>query len=281
MLKSKIQRESVKYNFLKRILVRFDYEGISEAELDNKLASIKEFLQDKQYSDFDNFFSNTIDIQLELQDPDISSLQNLPIKDKRQIKEFVFSDKKSNKEIHISNSYAYLSICDTKYHSFKKYFDEVYNVFLIIVKDIKFLKFKRFGIRKINQCLLVNFANLNKYFSKDYFSILHTDETFKTCDLKEFYKDGDFNINLGRAINTGEFISEDNKSQNVHQVIIDSDIYVYPNTKDYTDFECNAITMNDKLFELYKNLLTEDFLNSLCKDEFSNKDIIGVESNDN
>ena len=125
MLKSKIQRKFVKYNFLKRILVRFDYEGISEAELDNKLASIKEFLQDKQYSDFDNFFSNTIDIQLELQDSDISSLQNLPIKDKRQIKEFVFSDKKSNKEIHISNSYAYLSICDTKYHSFKKYFDEV------------------------------------------------------------------------------------------------------------------------------------------------------------
>lgn len=90
MLKNEIKRENVRFNFLKRILVRFDYEGISETELDKKLEPIKDFLLSKNYSDIENFLANEIDIQLELQDPDISSLQNIPIKDKRQTKEIVF-----------------------------------------------------------------------------------------------------------------------------------------------------------------------------------------------
>lgn len=157
-----------------------------------------------------------------------------------------------------------------------EYFDEIYTIYKIISNDIKFFKFKRFGIRKFNQCLIVNFANLNNYFEKDYFSILNKDDSFKTCDLKEFYKEGNYNINLCRAVNTGDY----QEYKNIHQIIIDSDIYIYPDDSTIPNFETNAMQMNDKLFELYKNLLCENFLNSLCEDTFDNTDIIGVDSNE-
>ena len=41
IMKNDVRRENLKNNFLKNIIVRFDYTGIAEVELDSIIAKVK------------------------------------------------------------------------------------------------------------------------------------------------------------------------------------------------------------------------------------------------
>lgn len=83
-------------------------------------------------------------------------------------------------------------------------------------------------------------------------------------------------MNFSRSIIHGEFDQKD-----AYRVILDSDIYLLETdlVNDLINRPENMIPMNQLLFDLYKKVLTEEFIKKLQKDTFEDLDIQGVEKN--
>ena len=50
MVKNEIGREALKYNFLKKIIIRFDYDGMDDTELDQVLSDVSLKLKEYGYT---------------------------------------------------------------------------------------------------------------------------------------------------------------------------------------------------------------------------------------
>ena len=66
------------------------------------------------------------------------------------------------------------------------------------------------------------------------------------------------------------------------QVVLDTDIYITDaeNIEELFTGNTEIVEMNDKLFELYKEALTDVFIKNLTKINYNDNNIIGVESNE-
>lgn len=146
-------------------------------------------------------------------------------------------------------------------------------------EKIEFLNCIRFGIRKVNQCIIRDISSLNQYFSKHIFQIYGSESGRmpKLYESKDCFTEGNYNINLVRTVVSGEY-----KNQKAYQVVLDSDIYVMDSASIDELFEKQEkiVVMNERLFELYKESLTEQFLDGLGQEEYTDTNIIGVEKNE-
>lgn len=61
MDKNSIDRKKLKYNFLKKIIIRFDYDGMDDTELDQVISSISMELKKHDYT------SRTVETEKEMQ----------------------------------------------------------------------------------------------------------------------------------------------------------------------------------------------------------------------
>lgn len=140
----------------------------------------------------------------------------------------------------------------------------------------------RFGIRKINQCILLDVSKLNDYFEEKFFRLYKMDGSIKskTYESKEcFILNDSYNMNIICTIVCGET----NDHTLAYQVLFDSDIYLSEERcqKLLVTFQENVSEMNENLFMIYKEAITYQFLEKLRSEDFvSNGEIIGVEKND-
>lgn len=85
--KNDVKRENLKNNFLKNIIVRFDYTGISEVELDSIIAKVKPIFKNDGYNKLKEEYLTEMDFRL--QDPESIETDGLPVKEIRK-KEHMF-----------------------------------------------------------------------------------------------------------------------------------------------------------------------------------------------
>lgn len=276
MNKDKIKREDLKHNFLKNIIIRFDYTGVSEAELDGIIAKVKPIFKSAGYSNMREEYLTEMDF--ELQDPERLEEEGLPVKDIRKSKAYVFSDPESGINCKLSSRFAFIQVRNSRYVSFSEYSTILMNVVAEIKKDVDFMELVRFGIRKINGCILKDINDLSKYFEKNYFPIhgFYGNHKQKLFESKDCYVDEDHNVNLMKTLLNGEY-----DDQIAYQVILDTDIYMKNdnNINQLFDNEKMILSMNEKLFALYKEALTDTFLELLCCEKFEDTGIIGVDIN--
>lgn len=275
--KNEIKRENFKNNFLKNIIVRFDYTGIAEVELDKIIAKVKSIFKEDGYDKLNEGYLTEMDFQF--QDPESVEAEGLPIKEIRKKKAYVFTNSQKGIECKLSTQFVLVSIYSQKYISFAEYSQTLMNVIRMIKSNVEFLRCFRFGIRKINKCIIKNIEDLNQYFEVEFFKIYGLNRKFepKLFESKDCFKDEKYNVNLTRMVIMGEY-----ENDVAYQVVLDSDIYITENDNISNLFNNNdEITiMNEKLFELYKEALTEYFITELGKENFSDEHIIGVEPNE-
>lgn len=276
-MKSNITREHFKNNFLKNVIIRFDYIGITETELDAVLTKIKPVLKEHGYDRLRNEYTTELDFQL--QDPEALEVTSIPVREVRQQKVYVFTNDNRGMEFRISSLFAFISVNSQKYIPFSEYSETLIEVMNILKQDVSFFSGTRFGIRKINQCIMKDISHINDYFEPKYFQIFDSGKggLSKIHEAKDCFSELTHNVNLIRTIVAGEY---DNDV--AHQVILDTDIYVvgYDRINELISNYDIVNQMNEELFNFYKDALTDEFIVNLGKDVFEDCNIIGVEKNE-
>lgn len=275
--KNDVKRENLKNNFLKNIIVRFDYTGISEVELDSIIAKVKPIFKNDGYNKLKEEYLTEMDFRL--QDPESIETDGLPVKEIRKKRAYVFINDEKGIECKLSTQFTFVSIQSQKYISFSEYSKTLMNVITTLKNEVEFLNCIRFGIRKVNQCIIKDIYSINQYFDTKFFQIygLDSGNTPKLFENKDCFVTGKYNVNLTRMVIMGEYDDEV-----AYQVVLDSDIYI-TKSEDINELfngDTEITTMNEKLFALYKEALTETFIEKLGKEDYSDSNIIGVEHNE-
>lgn len=276
-MKKDVKRDNLKNNFLKNIIVRFDYTGISEVELDSIIAKVKPIFKSDGYNSLKEEYLTEMDFQL--QDPESIELDGLPIKEIRKKSAYVFINEEKGIKCKLSTQFAFVSIQSQKYIAFSEYSKTLINVIKKLKEEVEFINCTRFGIRKVNQCIIKDISKLNQYFEEKFYSIygLEKGNKPKLFESKDCFIEDAYNVNLARMLVVGEY-----DGNVAYQVVLDSDIYI-TNTEKINallDNEENIVAMNERLFELYKEALTETFIEALGQEEYNDTNIIGVERNE-
>jgi uncharacterized protein (TIGR04255 family) len=290
-MKDKIDRRDFKYNFLKKVIIRIDYNGILDLDMDYTVRNIKDELYDQGFKIFQEGFINQVDF--EIKDPELIETQMMiPINELKKAKSYNFSSEDMSQSIQITKYFAILNIDFGKYITFETYG----KLFSIIVKHLKdsnkFLKILRIGLRKINNCILLDISKLNEYFEERYFENIIQPFIGENYELNlvnsqrsDSFHITDNDVNLIRFLSQG-ILDIDGSEKEAYQLVLDIDVYirdeqhiaiVTDNEKVLYD---KLIEMNTLLFFVYTQMLKEQFIQKLQSETFSDNIVLGVEKND-
>lgn len=290
-MKDSINRCDFKYNFLKKVIIRIDYNGILDLDMDYTVRNIKDELYDNGFKIFQEGFVNQVDF--EIKDPELIETQMMiPVNELKKAKSYNFSSEDMSQSIQITKYFTILNIDFGKYITFETYG----KLFSIIVKHLKdsnkFLKILRIGLRKINNCILLDIAKLNEYFEERYFENIIQPFSGESYELNlvnsqrsDSFHIKDKDVNLIRFLSQG-ILDIDGSEKEAYQVVLDIDVYIRDEqhiviaTDNEKVLYDKLIEMNTLLFVMYRQILKEQFIQKLQSETFNDNIILGVEKND-
>ena len=268
MEREKIKRNDLKKNFLKEIIMRLDFQGVLQAEMDKVLMRVKPYLKEKAFNKYEEKITNKIvnngDSATEL---------------KSQIV-FSFLAESAGYTIDLSNTSIILTVSSQAYAKFEEYSLIFLEIASIYNEEIDFFTAKRFGLRKINFCFIRNREKINDYFDARYYNcdVPITGYESREVERIDRLSTEESNINLRYRVEDGEV-----NEQQYYRVTLDSDIYVSKQeTIEKIIFDKDEMMkINEKLFEIYLNVLTDKFITLLVDEEEPDLEILmGVELNE-
>lgn len=281
-------RENIKNNFLRRIILRVDYEGI--VDIKDILKNLESKLPSLGFTERNFGFINNA--EFELNDPEmIESELKIPIKELSKIETYKYRNSDGNVELEVNELYSALNVDVNNYNDINKYcniFSEVINV---IKEKSVYLKINRIGLRKINDCIIRDKSRFNDYFDKEYFFDISNKlrlNSIKTEKINTQFVDTfsveKYMFNYIRIV-SGGVLTIGSQNYDVYQAVIDIDGYSYDrellNTLlgDTNEISNIILELNENLFELYSNSLTQLFKEKLLENEFIDENILGVNKN--
>ena len=270
-----VNRTDLKYNFLKSIIVRLDFTGVLESEMEKVLIHIKPFAKDRGFSKYIEKITGQID--LSLVDKGAQESSEFSNKVKRQ-KVYSFIDENRGVVLDVSNSFVCLTINTVQYISFDSYCEIVPHVAGIYKDCIDFFSVARFGIRKMNECLIEDKAQIRNYFNPEYYSYFSQLEGIDTLQSNHVnvFSIGKCRINHIANISQGQY-----EGKTVYSIRLDIDAYftTAEDIQKLLDSKEELLKVNDLIFKVYVHSLTRDFVSSLMSEEYDGGLLIGVERN--
>ena len=270
-----ISRNELCNNFLKNIVFRLDFQGVLESELFTILESVKVLIKNQGFTKYNERISNQIGINLE--NP-AESIQNSKLI--KSIKVYSFANEPTVVVLDLSTKFICININSTKYIHFENYRSLLYSIYKIYNEKVSFFTLQRIGLRKINNCWLKNKEDINLLFNSSlitHIEILSGIKNLSSRFSSSFTVD-DTKINLTYILQEG--LIADN--QKVYQITIDSDAYIDDKEKIIIlmQNETKLNNLNDILFNIYINSISEKFIKLLKEKDFNYTDVLGVEAND-
>lgn len=272
-----IKRESFKYNFLKQIIIRLDFQGVLQAEMEDILMKVKPCLKMRKFNRYEQMINDEIDF-----DTTSNGIfqSNHHVKEIKNIIIHSFINEDRGYSIDLSTTYICLKVNAVKYIPFEEYSDTFIKIARIYKDAIDFFTPKRFGLRKINFCFVTNTDCIHKYFKQRYFDCY---DLFDNSEIFASEKRGNFTIDNYKINLLCDIIQGQLGEKKTYKVTLDADIYL-DNIKDIEEniFEnCHMKKLNDQLFTIYVDALTDEFHEMLLNDEtIWPEEIVGVEKNE-
>lgn len=290
-MENDISRDDLKYNFLRRVIIRIDYAGVLDIELEETVKALKEHLHDVGFVKFGEGYINEVDF--EIKDPELIETQlAIPISELKKNKSFNFATEDMSQTVQITKFFTLINVDFGKYIKFEA-FGKIFSEIVKIIKcKNKFVRILRIGLRKINHCFLLDISKLNEYFNEKHFN--NSAENLNIADITidlsnsqkiDSFSIGDRDVNLIRFLSQG-IINKDGDEKQAYQVVLDIDVY----TKDEELFDKiiedsektndEIIKMNDIVFKIYVQMLKNEFITKLKTTGVNEDVILGVEKND-
>lgn len=271
MSKDSYTRESMRENMLKKVLIRVDYEGVTDI---NKW--ILQFKSEQSlnscFKSYNKAFHNKATFDLSNME-EIAESRSLPISvfESEPLHRFYdscFQNREDSVEMEVTSLFLTFSITCNKYKSLDIYIDYLSEYFTKFMSSDKYIVIKRIGIRKIGGGEFASLVDVGKVFEEEIFglniqSIPKTMINIEHID-RFFEKDKGIKVNFSRRFRT----IDDKKEGGVFQALLDLDGYVdseiitqlqilFP-----TSFSKTVRSINDYLFELFKISVTEQYLSN-------------------
>lgn len=273
MNKVEIKRNDLKSDFLKQTIVRIDYDYMFEDYVENTMKKIDSFLGNKGYTIKNNFMSQfglKVDFEKLNNDINANLMDNINVESDKREKFISFINEEKHIKIDITREYSAITV-EYQEHI---HFDEILEIFDKIVEELynsrNNLQVKRLGLRKINVYMMENIDKIDDYFENNIFAFSSSNlPSYQFIGKNSFdnYLYRGYTVNQIANIAQG-FLQTNDGNKLLNQLALDFDIYVENPSKDVS-----LKDMNDKLFEIYKNSLTEDFLNKLLDENFEDEEI--------
>lgn len=166
MQREGINRSSFKHNFLKQIIIRLDFQGILQAEMEKVLLQVKPYLKEKGFNRYEQQINNEVD--LDINPNGIFNAVNA-VKDIRNIVIHSFVNDNNGYIVDLSIKHICIKVNAAKYVPFEEYSSIFMDISNVYETTIDFFTIKRFGLRKINFCFVKDIKCINKYFNRRYF----------------------------------------------------------------------------------------------------------------
>jgi len=261
-----IKRQDLKKNFLKEIIMRLDFQGVLQAEMEEILLSVKPYLKGKSFNRYSEKLNHIIN----------NDGSNTDIKSQVV---YSFVAEALGYTMEMSNTSIILSVRSQTYSPFADYASIFCRIARIYKDKIDFFTVKRFGLRKINFCFIKNRQDINKYFVSSFYCCDEPIDGYSSLstERKEILSDKVSNINLTHAIEEGQVGTD-----RYFRVNLDADIYITLQEEiEKVVFDSESLNgINDKLFNIYLSGLTDEFLSQLLsEDEMDSDLILGVDLN--
>lgn len=270
-----VSRNDLKYNFLKNIIFRIDFEGVFLPEIENIIVEAKEYLREKSFTRYIKKENNNIEINF------LTSNEVTPKINQSKMEDIhSFSNEESGYTLDLSTKFICLMVTSQTYHPFEEYAEIVSTILEIYKEKIPFFTIKRIGIRKINICMLDNKNNISKFFSKESFKFFDDFPEINSISSfnKEFFILKNTKVNLINEIQQGTV-----EDKIKYQIKLDIDVYL-----DEENVIEEYINKNDKLneinninFKIFKKSLTNEFLDALINEKVEYfAELEGIERNE-
>ena len=271
-----IKRTDFHHNFLKSVIVRLDFQGVLEPEMEKILLHVKPFVKEKGFSRYIEKVTNQINIDV-MNNGDLESIETTNRVRRQKVYSFINEDK--GFVLEVSNSFICLMINTTHYTPFDEYSNIIPFISKIYKDNIDFFTVMRFGIRKKNECFIKDKTSISKYFNKLYFNYYDGIDSLNTIQSNHtnIFNYDKYHINLLTNIIQGK---SDGKILYCVQLDIDAyltnsdDIFLILDKQEEQNF------INNLIFDIYKSSLTDDFISLLTSDDFDTTLMLGVERND-
>jgi uncharacterized protein (TIGR04255 family) len=285
MDRSTIERHDFKHTFLDKGILRLDYSGV--INLEDTIDYLTDELQEAGFTEFiDGYIS---DFSIKLSDPiQIETLRSIPVEEFAKNKSYKFTNPANNSVIEITKFFTTLTIDYSKFIRFETY----KTLFTAIIKNIEshnsYIKPLRIAERKFNLLFVIDENKINEYFESPYFR-----NSFQTCS--QLFQSSNLlthraidtltvennNINITRNISKGSLRNQEGDVKEASRLVLDVDCYSIGDSN--LSGLLNEDNIGEKLdelntlsFEIYKQTLTENFIEELLVDTHSNDNIIGV-----
>ena len=268
MDKSKIKRSDLKKNFLKEIIMRLDFQGVLQAEMEKVLLDVKPYLKSKHFDRYQEKVNNQV-----IND-------GTGIKDIKTQIVYSFAAETLGYNLDISTNCIILSVKTQGYASFDDYSEIFCQIANIFREKIDFFTSTRFGLRKINFCFVKHQEVITDYFASEYYncSAAIPGLTINSVERNDRLVNGQQKINLRYAVEQG-YLGE----ESVYKVTLDTDIYMNDQKEidQYFFGDSHLPDINEIAFRIYLGVLTEKMIDILSTDqEHEPEEIFGVENNE-
>ena len=256
-----VLRTELKYNFLKNIIVRLDFQGVFEPELEKILPSVKPYLREIGFNRYEKKTANHFEINV------INGAPPEVPKGKVQSQEIhSFQNEDRGFVLDISSSFICLNINSTKYAPFEEYSVLFSEIAQIYKKSIDFFTVKRLGIRKINICMVDDKSKIKTLFIPEYFRYFDAIEAANTIvsSQRDTFSVDNYKVNLVCKTEQGRV-----NDVSLYKLTLDIDTYI-ENTSIIENVvfdQSEMAKMNNLLFEIYAGSLTNDFQLALTNED--------------
>lgn len=271
---NKIERNYFKQNFLKEIIIRLDFQGVLQAEMEEILMKVKPYLKTKKF----NRYEQKIKSKVYSESNNGWREENNPLGEQYGNNiAHLFTNEDNGYMINLSATYICLKVKTNKYIPFEEYAVTFMDVANIYNDSIDFFTVQRLGLRKNNFCFFTKKDVINHYFKDKYFDYFENTNIFSS-EKRATFGIEEYKMNLLYGIEQGKL-----KDNVVYKTILDLDIYLDDiKVIEKTIFEDRDMSqLNDKLFNVYVDALTPQFRSMLSReDTIWAEEIIGVDKNE-
>ena len=273
--KSEITRYMMRKNILRNILFRVDYKGI--VNVNECLSKIKEELLLPHFSEYNNTFNNNVNIDMSgTSIEDVSKMLSLPVKEVSQQEIHIYSKSKFTNdgepttdevELRISKYFITLEIkCKGEYKNIDPYLRYFSELISHLLSYNSYIRFKRIGLRKIASQLFKRREDMYAVFDPGKYGDV-IDQSFSPLEFNRIDNiqklEQPYIYNYRRGLKSVQIVNkETGEKGDGYLALIDLDGYISEEriNETFTIDRC-LIEINDALFDLFKNAVTEDFLN--------------------
>lgn len=281
-------RERLNKHLTNNVILRIDYVPLPDEKVDeiNNIIAQEFLVKESIFTEVKQTFIRNIDIQMN--DPSIQDFNEfINLKEKSRIRSYEYyklTDENIEIKLTFNRQFCSIDVNQmTKYYEYEKYRDIFINI-LELLKD-KEIIINRFGLRKFNDFFIKETANINDYVKDKYFCLECNDlieESYSIITEKRWsFSKEVYNTNLITHSSIGKL-----ESDIVKRIAFDIDVYITDITELQKLFTEDNIEFVDKvnnlIFKVYINLLTEKMIKLLCKEsELNDENIVfGVDYNE-